>query len=307
MPFEAGGEDVVFPHRLPADSVDAVRALPNYPWMDSLTLDLALEGVRGLGLAKRGKPDLLAVGLSATDYVGHRWGPDSREVHDHLLRLDHWLGWFFDSLATLVPRERMVVVLTADHGVTGFAEFARLQGRPGGRIPLAAFVRDVNLSIGRLTGDSGILRAAPGLIYGDTARLRSLRVSPESLATILAPRVWKIPGVVTAWTPATLGGASPSDVHAARWRRALPRDFSWLVCAVAKPGYVWADGGGHADHGTSNPDDVDVPIIFMGATIRPGIYPDTVRTTDIGPTLARLLGVKPEGKLDGRPIKRVLK
>ena len=307
MPFEAGGRDEVFPHRLPADSAAAARALPNYPWMDSLTLDLALEGTRSLGLGKRGRPDLLAVGLAATDYVGHRWGPDSREMHDHLLRLDHWLGWFFDSLSTLVPRERTVVVLTADHGVTSFPEFARSQGRPGGRIPLEALVREVNLSIGRQTGDSGVLRAAPGLIYGDTTRLRSLGVSPESLATVLAPRIWKMPGVVTAWTPGTLGGASPRDVHAVRWWRALPTGFSWLVCAVAKPGYVWANSGGHADHGSSNSDDVDVPIIFMGGTIRSGVYPDTVRTTDIGPTLARLLGVKPEGRLDGRPIKRVLK
>jgi arylsulfatase A-like enzyme len=243
------------------------------------------------------------VGLSATDYIGHRWGPDSREIHDQLLRLDHWLGWFLDSLATVVPPDRIVVVLTADHGVTSFPEIARMQGRAGGRIPLDAFVREVNLSIGRVTGDSGVLHAAPGLIYGDTARLRSLRVSPESLATILAPRVWKIPGVVTAWTPATLGGASPRDVHAVRWWRALPRGLSWLVCAVARPGYVW----GNSDHGTTNPDDVDVPIIFMGPTIQPGMYPDTVRTTDIAPTLARVLGVKPDAKLDGRAIKRVLK
>jgi arylsulfatase A-like enzyme len=228
-------------------------------------------------------------------------------MHDHLLRLDQWLGWFFDSLSTLVPRERTVVVLTADHGVTSFPEIARLQGRPGGWIPLEALVRDVNLSIGRLTGDSAVLHAAPGLIYGDTARLRKLRVSPESLATALAPRVWRMPGVVTAWTPGTLGSVSPDDVHAMRWWRSLPRGFPWLVCAVAKPGYVWADDGGHAEHGTSNADDVDVPIIFMGSMIRPGNYPDTVPTTDIGPTLAQLLGVKPRGLLDGLPIKRVFK
>jgi Type I phosphodiesterase / nucleotide pyrophosphatase len=307
VPFEAGGSDVVFPHLLPADSATVVRSLPYYPWMDSLTLDLALEGVRNLGLGEREKPDLLALGLSATDYVGHRWGPDSREMHDHLLRLDHWLGWFFDSLSTLVPRERTIVVLTADHGVTSFPEFAQLQGRPGGRIPLEALVRDVNFSVGRLTGDSAVLHAAPGLIYGDTARLRELRVSPESLATALAPRVWGMPGVVTAWTPGTLGSVSPDEVHAVRWLRSLPRSFPWLVCAVAQPGYVWADDGGHAEHGTSNDDDVDVPIIFMGSMIRPGNYSDTVRTTDIGPTLARLLDVKPGGLLDGLPIKRVFK
>jgi hypothetical protein len=307
MPFEAGGSDFVFPHQVPTDSVTAGHAVTSFPWIDSLTLDFALEGTRALGLGRRSKPDLLAISLSATDYIGHRYGPDSREVHDQLLRLDHWLGTFFDSLAATIPRERILVALTADHGVTSFPEFARAAGRPGGRIRLESLVADVNRELGRITGDASLLHMGPGLIYGDTARLRSLKVSPESLATTLAPRVWKLVGVVNAWTPGTLGGASPQDVYAVRWWRALPPKFSWLVCAAAKPGYVWYEGTSSADHGTSNPEDVDVPIAFMGPGIRPGIYPDTVRTTDIAPTLARLLNVDPEGKLDGRPIRRVFR
>lgn len=304
-PYENGGEDVRFPHQLPSDPARVVREVPDYPWMDSLTLDVALDGARALGLGQRSKPDLLAIALAATDHIGHRWGPDSREVHDHLLRLDRWLGRFLDSLSTQVPESRILLVLTADHGVTSYPEFARAHGRPGGRIRLSGLVREANLAIGLRTGDSNVLQEGAGLIYGDTARLRALHVSPESLATNLAPRVWKLPGVVNAWTPATLGGASPRDVHAARWWRSLPKGLPWLVCAVAKPGYSWGESSGSADHGTTNAEDVDVPIIFMGAGARPARYQDTVRTTDIGPTLARMLGIKTEGKLDGRPIKSI--
>ena len=263
-PYENGGQDLVFPHRLPGDSDRIVSDLAEYPWLDSLTLDVALDGARALGLGRRAKPDLLAIALSATDYVGHRWGPDSREIHDHLLRLDRWLGHFLDSLSTQVPEGRILLVLTADHGVTSFPEYAQAHGRPGGRIRISALVRDANLAIGRRTGDSTILHEGSGLIYGDTARLRALKVSPESLATNLAPRVWKLTGVVNAWTPGTLGGAGPRDVHAARWWRSLPHNMAWLVCAVAKPGYSWGESSTTADHGTTNPEDVDVPIIFMG-------------------------------------------
>jgi hypothetical protein len=305
--YERGGVDVTFPHLLPTDPEGVAQQLMDYPWMDSLTLDLALEGVRALGLGSRGRSDLLNISLAATDNIGHHYGPDSREIHDQLLRLDHWLGWFFDSLGTLVPRDRILVALTADHGVTSFPEAAQAQGRSGGRIQLRALVREANLAIGRRGGDTTILRHSSGLIYGDTARLRRAGVSPESLATNLAPRVWKLPGVVDAWTPGTLGGASPRNVHAVRWWRALPRGFSWLVCAVARPGYIWMEQTSETDHGTSNPDDVGVPIILMGTAVRAGVFPDTVRTVDIAPTLARLLGVKTRGKLHGRVIKRVTK
>ena len=300
-PWEHGGRQITFPHPIPSDSASALETIAERPWMDSLTLDFALAGTRALGLGTRGRPDLLAVSLSATDYIGHEWGPDSRELHDHLLRLDRWLGSFLDSLASITPKERILVVLTADHGVTPFPELALSQGHPGGRIPLSRLVRSAN----RAAGDA--LEESSGLIYADTARLRAARVNPESLATALVAQVQKLPGVVDAWTPATLGAPLPSNVHASRWRRALPATLPWLVCAQAAPGYIWSDGPGSTSHGTTNPDDVDVPIAFLGTGIRPGFYPDTVTTVDIAPTLARLLHLKPGEKLDGRVIRRVLK
>ncbi len=301
QPWEHGGKDITFPHRIPADSAGALETLPERPAMDSLTLDFALAGTRALGLGTRGRPDLLAISLSATDYIGHEWGPDSREVHDQLLRLDRWLGGFLDSLATITPKERILVVLTADHGVTPFPELALSEGHPGGRIPLGRLVHGVN----RLVGDA--LRESSGLIYADTARLHAAKVNPESLATALVATVQKLPGVVDAWTPATLGAPLASNVHASRWRRALPRTLPWLVCAQAAPGYIWSDGPGSTAHGTTNPDDVNVPIGFLGAGIRPGLYSDSVTTVDIAPTLARLLAIKPGEKVDGHVIRRVLR
>lgn len=303
-PWEQGRHSFVFPHRISPDSSMALGDASYTPWMDSLTLDVALEGSTRLGLGRRGRPDLLAVSLSAVDYVGHRYGPDSREIHDHLLRVDRWLGTFLDSLAVQAGRGRLLVVLTADHGVTPFPEQARAQGRDAGRIRLGTLVQELNRQIQRRAGDSVGLEAGSGIIYGDMERLRTAGISPESLATAVLPRVWRLPGVADAWTPATLNGAVPVNVHAARWRRSLPADFRWLVAAAAKPGWIWSDGDGSTTHGTSNQDDVGVPIIFAGPGVRAGQFPDTVRTVDIAPTLARLLGVKPEGGLDGRPVRK---
>lgn len=307
QPFENGGRETGFPHRLSLRSAPGARALADSPWMDSLTLDVALDGVRVLGLGRRRSPDLLAVGLSATDHVGHDYGPDSRELHDHLLRLDRWFGTFLDSLQVLTAGRPILLVLSADHGVVPFPEYARQRGLPGGRVRLGPLVRDANREIGRRVGDSTILEEGAGLIFGDRERLRTLGVNPESLATTLAPRVWSLPGVVNAWTPATLPGAFVTNLHARRWGRSLPPKFSWLISAQVQPGYIWSGGTGSTTHGTTNQDDVGVPIVFLGPGIRAGLYGDTVRTVDIAPTLAKLLRVRPEGKLDGREIKPVIK
>src|SRR6476620_9338349 len=100
--------------------------------MDRLTLDAALEGLQALELGRGPQTDLLAISLSTTDYVGHRYGPDSREQHDNILRLDRALASFIDSLYRLRDSSTIVVALTADHGVSSFPELAAARA---GRAP----------------------------------------------------------------------------------------------------------------------------------------------------------------------------
>ena len=300
--FEHGGRNFTFPHQLPTDSAGTANGVVDTPWMDSLTLDLALDGVRSLGLGGRSGTDLLAISLSSTDAIGHDFGPDSRELHDQLLRLDHWLGWFMDSLAATVPADRILFALSADHGITPYAAALRAKGKSGGFVPLSALVRSVNEQLGA----KGLIKTTSGLIYADTAALRALKVNPESLATTLTAKVQKLPHVVDAWSAATLAGQSRSNVAAYRWWRSIPRDFPFLVCAVPEPGYVWAEQAS-AEHGSVNQDDVNVIMAFMGRGIKPGVFADTVRTVDIAPTLAKLLDIKAPKKLDGQPIKRLTK
>ncbi len=308
-PYEGDGGEAVFPHPLPRDPARAARELSGFPWLDSLTLDFALEGVRSLGLGAGSRTDLLALGLAATDAIGHRFGPDSRELHDQLLRLDRYLGWFLDSLAALVPSRRTVLVFTGDHGVTPFPERSRREGRPAGRLGTAvnSLVSRTNQQIAPRTGMPAVLKTTSGLIYGDVGLLRARGTDPDSLAAALAGALARVEGVARVFTPATLGAAPAEDSMAARWRRSLPEGFPWLVGAVARPGYIWSGSERSTTHGTPNPDDVLVPIVFLGGGIRPGRVARPVRTVDIGPTLARLLGVRPLEPVDGAVLGEVVR
>jgi hypothetical protein len=88
----------------------AFRALPD---SDRLLLEMAL---RVLKAESRDLPVFLSISLSANDYIGHLFGPDSWEAWDELRRLDIALAWFFKELDVFGP-QAWSVVLTADHGV----------------------------------------------------------------------------------------------------------------------------------------------------------------------------------------------
>ncbi|MGI9039731.1 MAG: alkaline phosphatase family protein [Gemmatimonadales bacterium] len=308
LPFENGGQDVAFPHALPGTAEQAARLLANYPWMDSLTAAFALEGVRVMGLGSRGQPDLLTVSFSTTDAVGHAFGPDSRELHDQLLRLDRWLGQFLDSLAVLVPAEQTLVVLTADHGVQSFPERAEARGpADGGRVWLGDLGTAAGTELTRRTRYDFNLRFGSGLLAADTLALHARGVPVDSLARAIAAEARKRPGVRRVFTPATLRAAAAADPDAVLWRNQLPPGFGWLICAVIEPSFIWsAPGATYADHGSTAPLDISVPIGFLGRGIGHRTVRRTVNTVDIAPTLAALLGIRPTEPLDGRVLPEVV-
>ena len=203
---EFGEHDFTFPHRLPADTGQMLLRLRNYPWMDSLTLDLALEGVSRTGVGQRRGTDLLVVSLSTTDRIGHNFGPASREMHDQLLRIDHWLGWFLDSLAVLVPRERTVFALTADHGVQPFPE---MTGQ-GGRVSLKAMAQRLSQAYLSRYGIPLGITWDLGFLTADVDALRARGVNVDSLADALAREARAMPGVGRVFTPRALARPPPA-------------------------------------------------------------------------------------------------
>lgn len=307
QPWERGGSNNLMPKTLVTDSLRVVLEVTVTPWMDSLNADVVLEGVRALGLGRRSNgTDLLSVSFSTTDLLGHVYGPDSRELHDQILRLDRWLGWFMDSLSVLVDRRPVVYALTADHGVTSFPEFLASRGRMSGRARADSAVLQTWRPLeARYKTNFGI-DFNNGLMLGDVAAIRKAKLNVDSLASAIASKLAHITGVTRIYTPKILAAADTNDLDAMRWRRSVPVDFPWLAAASLAPGYIWSFSPASTTHGTTNRDDVQVPILFMGEGITPGKY-TRARTVDIAPTLAAYLGIKPLEPVEGIVLPEVVK
>ncbi len=276
--------------------------------MDEVTAALALDGVHALSLGKGDAPDLLAVSFSATDLVGHRYGPDSREIHDQILRLDRLLGRFIDSLYQLVDSTRVAIVLSADHGVYPFPELNNGRLRPA---PVRADLRPALEAVQRvITGAGGNLRAIDFesgalLVNHDSIHIPDpvLRQAVDSFLAVARA----VPGVARA---DRLGDLARLDLGknavARRWVQMFPPDVPVEAVVTLTPGSYWWNYP-VAQHGTPNPQDTNVPIVFYGPWFKPGRYGQFVRTVDIAPTLAQVLGVTPLEPLDGKPLKAAIR
>lgn len=303
------GADATFPHRVPTDPREAVKVLGSFPWMDDIVLELALTGLDSMKLGKSGNTDLLSVSLSTTDLIGHAFGPDSREVHDQILRLDRALGVFMDALDARFGPEQLLIALTADHGVASFPELraknpAQAEQSYVDMLPALTPLRDWLAARG-LPGAAVTLSS--GMLMFNEPALKHDRALMDSLASMFVPAARKVPGVVRVDYVRDLAkGDTINDAITRRWHNMIPRDLPIPVVVTLSENYVFGRPKS-AMHGTPYDADAHVPIIFFGPQFKPGVYREFVRTVDIAPTLAHILAVRPTEPLDGKPLMQAVK
>jgi predicted AlkP superfamily pyrophosphatase or phosphodiesterase len=308
VPHENAGREFLFPHVLSSEPARAASELPSTPFMDRHTLDAALEGLQALDLGRGPQTDLLAVSLSATDYIGHRYGPDSRELHDNVLHLDRALGTFIDSLFRLRDSSTIVFALTADHGVTSFPELA---AQRAGRAPPPRY--DISTAMRTLRGmlqGAGVEPDAVDfdgtLVSVDRTMFARARIDPDALLARFAAFLRRRPGISRVDRVRDLAQRDTlRDAVSRRWLHMLSSDAGVEYVVTPMQG-AYPAGAQIAMHGLPYDDDARVPLIFYGAGIQPGRIVDRVLVVDAAPTLARVIGVTPYERLDGRVLTRAL-
>jgi predicted AlkP superfamily pyrophosphatase or phosphodiesterase len=308
-PHESSGRNYVFPHELSSDSMGAALEFPGYPFMDSLTLAFALEGLSQMKLGLGPHTDLLAVSLSSTDAVGHQYGPDSREIHDQILRLDRYLGAFLDTLFTLRDAGRIVFALTADHAVTPLpGSKSRYPNEGAGKVNIRPAIIPLFASLRAAGVDtSGFGFDDEGILYLDDAALTRAGLRTEAVARTFATEVARVPGVLRVDRVPTLATRdTTTDYVARRWLHMLPPEMPAAAVVTLKPYWYWSNVN-FATHGSPHDSDANVPIIFYGAGIKAGRNTRRALVVDIAPTLAQIVGVRPMDVLDGRPLREAIR
>ena len=293
----------------PAGDSRAFRASPEF---DGAMLALAAGLIQELKLGSDAAPDVLSVGLAATDYVGHAFGSGGGEMCLQLLSLDRDLGDFF----SLLDRQGTdyAVVLTADHGALDIPERLRARGVAGAAwADVALATGEVGKRIAAKLGISGpaLLGELAGEVYVDRT-LKSAdrsRVLDEALAYYRAH-----PQVAAVFTSAQLASTAIPTGSPDRWsllQRARasfdPQRSGDLVVilkqhvmpiATAGAGYV-------STHGSAWDYDRRVPIAFWRPGTNPAERSEAVSTVDILPTLAAMLGIAAPAGIDGKCLRGI--
>jgi predicted AlkP superfamily pyrophosphatase or phosphodiesterase len=283
------------------------------PYADTALTELAEKAVDALKLGHSNGTDFLAIGYSPVDYVGHEFGPRSREIQDILVRLDKDLGNLFAHLDKKVGRGNYVVALSADHGVVPIPEDMQTSGTDAGLVHLPEVEERIEKAlesfnylkpaVARISGSD--IYFAPGIYQKLEADRNAMNAVLEAIQTA--------PGVAAVYRAEELRDrrATESPSHRAFAYSYFPGRSGDLFI-LPKP-YWLLDGtplGKPRSYGTGHgvPYNYDqhVPVLLMGFGIQPGQYFQPITPADIAPTFAALSGITLSSR-DGHVLAEALK
>jgi len=295
-----------FPHRLvPPAGGSFVTVWDMSPFSDAYLGEMAESLVERLKLGQQDGPDLLAIGFSALDFVGHSYGPRSHEVQDVLVRLDEVIGRLMSVLDRTVGRDRYVLALTSDHGVALLPEqAAAATGVAGGRLGVNTLGLAIDIALGSELGGRPFIEAiTSSYVHFRPGVLDRIRANASAMRAVEAA-AQSVPGVERVYWSWDLAASTPTvDPFLTGLRKSYVAGRSGDLAFL--PLANWVVAGGGTQHGSMHPYDTEVPLLLFGAGVRPGRYTTAATPLDLAPTLATLGGIALPN-VDGRVLREAL-
>ena len=277
----------VFPHSI----IDGT-AFAHSPFLDKAVLDIAKTVITTEAMGVGASPDLLFLSLSATDRMGHYFGPQSLEMEDHLYRLDHYLDDFFAWLDEAIGLQSTLVVLTADHGADLIPESARPAGIPAHRLDMTAELEHCNDAVRAVLNLQEPVAGqflAP-YVYLFSYELSGNAAAHQRLVDRYANCLVAQPGIENAYVTDDLLANKPINRDTIVANSVHPKRGGDIYVVQSEHTYMHHDLRA-ATHGSPYGYDRHVPIAFYMQGMCAGKVWREVGPESIASTLAHLLSI----------------
>jgi predicted AlkP superfamily pyrophosphatase or phosphodiesterase len=281
--------------------------LKSIPAGNTYSIMMAKACIEGEKLGKSGATDFLTLSLSSTDYIGHRFAPNSVEIEDTYLRLDKDIAELLQYLDKKYGKNNYLLFLTADHGAAHNPQFLTDNNVPAGASSTDMTV-EINSYLSSIYGLDSIVTFTDNyqICLNESLFTRYTLSRPDVRSTIMkwlkaSPEVAYVIDLENqqlAHVPEPIRSMVINGYHVNR---------SGGIQIILRPG--WFNGQGHTTgttHGTWNPYDAHIPLLWYGWHVPHGATSMSVNMTDIAPTLADMLHLQMPNGCIGKPIQPLL-
>ncbi len=304
-----GEERPVFPHDIPNlksknNNYSIIKAIPAG---NSITTDFAIAAIEGEKLGQTKQTDFLTLSYSSTDYVGHQFGVDSKEIQDTYLRLDKDIERLFNNLDEKIGKGNYTIFLTADHAAVQVPSYLKSVKIPANYLAgkkLTDFIKKITSE--KFKSDDLIENISNFQVFLNKKNLKKNKLSIEEVSNFIVEEVINFPGIYKAVTAKTMQTTYFGDGILNSLQKGYNQKLSGDVLLIPSPSTIIYPKKG-STHGSGYSYDTHIPIIFYGNGIRNGSSKKKHEIIDIAPTISNMLNIEFPNSSTGKIISEALK
>jgi len=292
-----------FPHVTKQYIGKNYEMIKSLPYGNTMTIDFGKLAVEKEELGKDEITDFLALSCSATDYVGHQFGPNSIEIEDTYLRLDKDLEGLFNYLDKTVGKGNYLFFISADHGVAHAPEFLSKNNIPAERYTTRAMYKGLDSVLTqKFQLKKSIINIMNDQVVFDRSVIENSNVDFIAVKTAAINYLKKQKSVSNAVDLTNLQNTTLPELLKTRLANGYNPKLSGDIQIIANAGWYNSSSSTGIGHGGWYNYDAHIPLVFMGWGVKSGKTNKTYYMTDIAATLAAMLQIQmPNGSI-GNPI-----
>ncbi|MBT8252816.1 MAG: alkaline phosphatase family protein [Flavobacteriaceae bacterium] len=303
-----GKETAVFPYDLVklAPQNGNLDILRSTPYGNSLVTDFAIAALKNEKLGTDQYTDILAISYSSTDYIGHNFGVNSKEVQDTYLRLDLEVERLLKYLDKEVGQGNFTVFLTSDHGAVDVPNYLRSVNIPSGYIDgLLVKSKFSEYLESTFRSKEIVENVSNNQVFLNKAELERLKLNKDEVCSAIIDEIISYDHIDKAYSARTIHNGSFTSGIEALLHKGFNQKRSGDILIVNKPAHIQYSQTG-STHGTGLNYDTHVPLLFYGQGIKKGQSLEYVPITSIAPTISALLKMSYPNAATGQPLYFVL-
>lgn len=273
------------------------------PYANTLTTNFALKLIESEQLGQDDNTDFLSICYSATDNIGHRFGPSSVEMGDAILRLDEEVRHLLDFLNEKLGKRNILIYFTSSHGISEIPKVLESNRIPAGYFSQNQALQLLRTYLNAVYGEGDWVKGySERQIFLNRTLIEDARLSLDDVQKRVARFLVQFSGVAAAYPYSAFEANDYSNGNLRRIINNFNPQRSGDVIVTLNPGWVEKEGDYVTNHNSPYEYDSHVPLVWYGWTVNRATVARKVNMTDIAATLSSLCRIPFPNACTGEPM-----
>ena len=284
-------------------SINDYSLLRETPFGNSLTTNFAIRLIQKERLGKDNVTDYLSICYSATDYIGHRFGPSSVEMGDAILRLDDDIKNLLTFINDSIGKKNVLIYFTAAHGISEIPAVLEKNRIPSGYFQQNQALQLLRSYLNAIYGEGEWVKGySERQIFLNRTLIEDARLSLDDVQKKVARFLVQFTGVEAAYPYSAFEANDFGNGNLKRIINNFSPQRSGDVIVILNPGWVEKVNDFVTNYNSPYEYDSHVPLIWYGWTVNRATVTRQVNITDIAATLSTLCKVPYPNACTGEPM-----